>query len=323
MVEKQQKSVVPLMKYVKKMSEISSSKEVRDKVKATSIERYGAEHWTKSEEGRKRLSEMFSTDEVRKKRSEISSSQAVREKIIKTNMERYGVPYYWQSEEGRKRLKELLSSDSVIEKTKRTNLERYGAETWQGSDIGRKVLSSDRVLSKRKITSIKRYGADSWSESEEGRAFLNSKDVLYRIHNTKLINRSYRKSIPENKLYSMLCDKFGSDDVVRQFRSKRYPFNCDFYIKSLDLFVELNAFWCHNGHWFDVDNENDLKLVDFWFNKGTDFYQRAIYIWTISDVKKRLCAKENNLNYVVFWNDDLKDAKQWFDEGCPIRHDWK
>ena len=97
--------------------------------------------------------------------------------------------------------------------------------------------------------------------------------------------------------YIKLVNIFGIDDVVRQYYDKdRYPFHCDFYIKSKDLFIEYQGFWTHHTHPFDETNEEDLKQVKLWESKDTDFFRNAIYTWTDLDVKKRKIAENNNLN---------------------------
>lgn len=116
-------------------------------------------------------------------------------------------------------------------------------------------------------------------------------------------------------MYHFLCIKFGELDVVRQYKCSRYPFHCDFYIKSLDLFIELNATWLHGGHWFDETDISDLTVLSNWSDKvllGHMFYSVAIDVWTVRDVKKRRTALANGLNYLVFWDNDLSDFKTWF-----------
>lgn len=59
-------------------------------------------------------------------------------------------------------------------------------------------------------------------------------------------------SKPEELMYERLVHRFGAQDVVRQYKSDRYPFLCNFYISLMDLYIELNylVFW-------------DTKLRDF------------------------------------------------------------
>lgn len=312
----------------KKMSDGIKSDTARAKYIATSLKNHGAKHWTQSTEGKEYLKYIFNTPEERQLRSERMLSSDVKRKYNETSMERYGVPYYWQSDEARARLKQILSADEVVAKTKATNMIRYGSELWQTSDVGKLVLkekaNSDEVRSKYKATCNRLYSSDNWSTSDVGLAVLRSKEHIDKIVNTKKSNGTMNTSKPEQLLGKMLVNYFGQDDVMTQHRlDKRYPFNCDFYIKSLDLFIELNATWLHGGKWFDPESDEDLTKVDYLKSKHTPLYDRYVDIWTGSDVTKRNMARANNLNYVVLWDCNLNDAKRWISDGCPIRHDWK
>ena len=123
-------------------------------------------------------------------------------------------------------------------------------------------------------------------------------------HDTKKRNGTFKKSTQEDAVYEMLCKKYGEDNVIRQYWSEAYPFNCDFYIPSLGLYIECNFSWTHGGHFFNENDEEDLKKLQQWKDKGTKYYLNAIETWTVRDVKKRQAAKKNKLNYVVFWNLD-------------------
>ena len=297
----------------KKMSERAKSDIARKHYMQTSMKNHGAEHWTQTDAGRQRLHEMFSTDEERRLRSERMLSKEVRAKIEATSMAKYGVPYYWQSDEGKARLKKLLNSEEVIEKTRQTNLERYGCETWQGSEEGRKKLASKDVRDKTKQTNYERYGAKTWSNTDEGKIAMSTY-LQEKIINTKRKNGTINDSQPERDAYGLLVQKFGRDDVFPQYCSERYPYNCDFYVESLDVFIELNLYWMHGGHWFDMNDDADLEKLQAWLSSDKPSYERAIYIWTQNDLDKRNTALQNNLNYVVFWNQDLSDFKKWLDK---------
>ena len=89
-------------------------------------------------------------------------------------------------------------------------------------------------------------------------------------------NKTFKTSKKEDEAYKVLCKKFGEDDVIRQFKSDVYPFNCDFYIKSLDLYIECNFSWTHGGHWFDSSSKEDLEKLEKWKSKKTKYYDNAI-----------------------------------------------
>ena len=50
-------------------------------------------------------------------------------------------------------------------------------------------------------------------------------------------------------------------DVITQYKDDRYPFACDFYIPSLDLFIECNYHWTHGGKPYE-GTEDDKQIVE-------------------------------------------------------------
>ena len=123
------------------------------------------------------------------------------------------------------------------------------------------------------------------------------------INNVMRSNGSFNRSLPEDKYYEKLITKYGEDGVIRWYYDERYPFICDFYIPSEDLFIELNKHWTHGGHPFDELNLNDISKLEDWQEKAetSKYYKNAIYTWTILDVKKQEYAKKNHLNYKVIY----------------------
>ena len=130
-------------------------------------------------------------------------------------------------------------------------------------------------------------------------------------------------SKPEEQLYQMLQQHFGKTNIEREYKSEQYPFHCDFYIKSRNIYIELNAFWTHNQHWYN--NTQDKNTLTQWQQRAhtKPLYKSAIETWTIRDPLKRETARKNNLNYIVFWGNTLKDAERWFQLGCPDGRDWE
>lgn len=188
-----------------------------------------------------------------------------------------------------------LSLDEVKKKKYKTCEERYGCPT---------PLQSKEIREKSKQTCLIKYGFDNPVKSDL---------IQEKIYNTLKRNNSYNKSKPEDKLYEILCQIFDKENVIRQYKSEVYPFACDFYIKSKNLYIEYNGNWTHGKHAFDETNPDDLRIVEQWKNKSMEinfkgeqkkFYEGAIITWTIGDVKKRNTAKENNLNYIEIWNID-------------------
>ena len=92
----------------------------------------------------------------------------------------------------------------------------------------------------------------------------------------------------------MLCSKF--KEVYRQYGDERYPFNCDFYIPEIDLFIEFNGVFTHGKEPFDSSNPEHLKILEKWKikAKSSRYYQQAIHTWTVRDPLKAQYLKKLN-----------------------------
>ena len=193
------------------------------------------------------------------------------------------------------------------EKTKLTNLSKYGSEN---------VYSSDLIIQKIKETNLERYGETSWTKSKEGREFLknltNSEDFKNKQYETKKKNNSFNTSKIENKLELLLRKIF--PDLETQYKSTLYSFNCDYYIPSLDLYIEYNGSWTHGGCFYDENNEDNRNTLEMWKQRSehSRFYQNAIETWIVRDLNKLNMALENNLNYVVWFNKE--QAYEWMEK---------
>ncbi len=205
----------------------------------------------------------------------------IRNKIKNTCLEKYGVDHNWKSNESK-------------EKSKQTCLEKYGVEY---------SFQSENNKLKSKQTWIKKYGVEHPLKSIEVQKNFNHKFQVENTIITKRKNHTFNTSKQEEDLYKKLIDKYGKDDVVRQYKSDVYPFACDFYIKSKDLYIEFQGMWTHGKHPYNKDSEEDNLVLEQWKEKAktSKFYKNAIETWTVRDVKKRECAKKNNLNYLEFF----------------------
>ena len=127
--------------------------------------------------------------------------------------------------------------------------------------------------------------------------------IHYKGDITKRINNSFNTSIPENDFYYKLCEVYGKKNIFRNYKSKEYPFKCDFYIKSIDKYIELNLHWTHGSQPYIETNKTCQEQLKVWQEKAktSQFYENAIQTWTVRDVNKLRIAKENNLNYEVIY----------------------
>ena len=194
----------------------------------------------------------------------------------------------------------------------KTNIERYGVKS---------TLQLDSVKAKIIETNIEKYGYPNYSQTDEARK-AQSKRVIENKSNalkTKIKNGTLKTSKPEQKLHEELKKLFNKIEI--QFSSDQYPFACDFYIPDRKLYIELNASWTHNSVWYDENKKEHKEIANKWIT-SSDYYKIAHKTWTYYDVKKRQTAKENNLNYLVFWQSDLSDFYLWVEIGCPDAKDW-
>ena len=99
--------------------------------------------------------------------------------------------------------------------------------------------------------------------------------------------------------------------MLCQYKSEKYPFNCDFYIPSLDLYIEFQGHWTHGNRPYK-NTEGDNTIVNRWKEKAkkSKFYKNAIETWTIRDPKKRNMAIENNLNWIEFFT--FEEFMNWY-----------
>ena len=77
----------------------------------------------------------------------------------------------------------------------------------------------------------------------------------------------------------------------------------------MDLFIECNFHWTHNNHIFNQFSKEDQKILYDLQHKESKYYKNAIITWTIRDPLKYKVAKENKLNYKIFWN--LEELINW------------
>ena len=137
--------------------------------------------------------------------------------------------------------------------------------------------------------------------------FSQTKEWADKSYLTKKKNNSFHTSKVEQQFKEYLEQNY-PNDFEYQYRSEMYPFNCDFYIKSLDLYIEIQGSWVHGKHPFDENNQEDIDRLNYMKSKNTKYYQNSIYVWTISDIAKRNVAKQNNLKYLEIFSSELNEC---------------
>ncbi len=278
-------------------------KSVKDKIKQTCLEKYGVSSYTKTSEY------LQKTKETNLERYGVEFSgqnEEVKQKSINTCLKKYGCKYSFQSDNNKEKSRETVikkygvdnpaKNEEIKNKIKETKLELYGDPTFNNKE-------------KTKETVIKKYGS------------LENFHQYQFDQYVKTIKKKYKDNFgmskPEYQTYEYLQTIFDKDDI--QFNvnvDERYPFHVDFYIKPLDLFIEINAFWTHGKHLFDEDNKDDIDLLNKWKQKAeiSKQYKSAVNVWSIIDPFKCQTAKMNNLNYLPIWSNKIEIIKTIINE---------
>lgn len=303
----------------------SQSLLVQAKMRATSRLRYGVDHPSQRSEARARQSAVVRLDGAR--RASISRQ---------TNLARYGVEHISQLPANRDRQSELMTRTFTERgrKARATTLKRYGVLYAAQRQERRMALAAFmrtngvEFAARSRVTSLARYGVASHAQTEQRRMSQSLRmldpEHQKRITAAKHANNSFRTSAAEEALYVALVRHFGEHDVLREHVDPRYPYRCDFFIPSRDLFVELNGMWTHGGHWFDQTDLRDLQVIRNWQARNTAYCMAAVTEWCQRDKTKRDAAGAAELNYVTFWDSQrLSDAQLWLAMGAPDGCDWK
>ena len=134
-----------------------------------------------------------------------------------------------------------------------------------------------------------------------------TEESFFKRYMTQLENGTLGKnkdSNAEKNYYEYLLTIYDESDIIKQYYDKeRYPFKCDFYIKSEDLFIEVHGNWTHGKMPYIKDNPLCIEQLNDWQEKAkkSNYYKNAIYTWTDLDVRKLETMKKNNLNYQIIY----------------------
>ena len=329
----------------------SLDKNVQNKYKQTCLNKYNVEHAAQLNTNNFKVNNPLKNEKIKKHIQETClykynvkfawNNQNQKNTLLK----KYGVDNIRKSDYCKQKIKQTLiekynnENYTNLKKSKQTCLEKYGSEYYFTSkdckeklinkfnvDNYRKTLESKQKTSeyikthqqdiRRKVinTCLKKYGVDNVAKCQFIKDKIDWKKQKEKEYITKKKNNSFNISKPEDQSYELLKSKY--PDVQKQYRSEAYPFNCDFYIPSLDLYIECNYHWTHGFHPYDPNSIEDQKQLELWKSKSTKFYDNAINTWTIRDVNKRHTAKENNLNWIEFFS--ILKLNKWLENKYEI-----
>lgn len=215
----------------------------------------------------------------------IKRSEEAKIKQRETVRQKYGVDNVSQIPEVKDKISKSHSSQEWKDLVKQTKQDRYGDPNYNN-------------MEKNKETKMLRYNDPYYNNME-------------KMYQTKRDNKTFNTSRPEEELYRELLKTYPKEDIIRQYRDPRYPFNCDFYIESEDLFIELNYHQSHGLHPYNPNNQADIDLINYWRSKQNQEGPKNQYwqyeeVFTITDPLKLETAIKNNLNYLVIYRNGLE-----------------
>ena len=141
--------------------------------------------------------------------------------------------------------------------------------------------------------------------------FVKDKEAAKKKeYETKKKNKSFNTSKAEKELTGLLISLFGDEDIKHPYRSEDYPFNCDFYISSLNLYIEYQGTVEHQDHPFNISNDGDIKTLQCLREhaekgKKNNRYYNIIDWWTIKDPLKLKTFVENHLNFLLIYPNNI------------------
>ena len=243
--------------------------------------------------------------------------QEAHTKRKQTNLEKYGREEFFNDKQVQQKISQTLECKyggrgSAVPKIKAkvcaTLIEHYGTDKlWEVEEIHN-----------RQVENIRAAYATGIPQEKIKDKFATGIPTTKQM-NTKIQNNTCNFSGPAKLIKELLINKLGKEDIITEYQDSRYSdpsnnrcFSCDFYIKSLDLFIEFQGAHYHYKEPYDKNNPEHIKrlrkLYEQPHEKGYQAYH-MIRVWTQSDPLKRKIAKENNLNFKELWS--LQEAREF------------
>jgi hypothetical protein len=227
----------------------------KDKVETTNLKKYGTKYPLQSEYKMNELKEYFNEKYGVDNPSKMEDVKLKREK---TMYSKYGVKTNIILPETHKKSIEMSTTPEAKLKREKTLIEKYGVDN---------AMKSNEVYNKFKETNREKYGVDFPAQNLE--IFVKTQKSQFKIKEYKGIK--YQGTYELNFLE--FCDSIGILDKIDKIKSIKYNFNDkqkyyhpDFYIKELNLIIEVKSDYYYNLHL-----EKNLCKEKSCIEKGYDF----------------------------------------------------
>jgi hypothetical protein len=293
-----------------------SSKCAQEKVKKTSIEKFGEEYYMKTKEYKNVIQE---TSIKNYGCNHYTQNQLVKNKLIKTNYKKYGVSCVFKNEE-------------IKQKIKKTNLNSYNVDNPSKCEqVKNKIRRNVKKWNELKYLEIyKKWGVISLNYEKNEFVFKcdNNKQHNYIISSDLFHNRKMFNTIICTKCNPSNSSKSGLEQQLFEFLKSNYsgiidrnkklikPQEIDIYLPEFNIGIEFNGLWWHNEinksknyhkEKSELSNKNGIKLIhiyeDDWLYK-----QNIIKTRLLDLINKNIKIKSDNCLISEIRNvDTIKD----------------
>ena len=256
--------------------------EIREKKKATNLEKYGVE-WAAQTSEVKEKSKQTCLEKYGVENG--NQAKEVREKTKQYFIDKYGVENYSQTTECKEKVaitwknKSEEDIDKILTKRKNTNLEKYGAEYPQ---------TTTEIKEKIRRTNLERYGKPSGFNYEKIKQTNLEK---YGVAYTCLLPQCQNKGGMISKInlrFKAKLDELGiKNELEFRLENKSYDIKCD------NVLIEINPTFTHNSskvEWkgkFKIEPKEEGYHQEKTIVANKNGY-RCIHIWDWDDEDKLL-----------------------------------
>lgn len=277
----------------------SNSEETKNKLKETNLERYGVDHYSKTDEY------VIKVKKTSLSNWGVDNYSKTDEYVIKskeTYLEKYGVDSYTKTNE-------------YLEKSKKTSLSNWGVEF---------PTQSDFIKNKIRDTNILKYGTSHIENDEYRNSNFNISNNEFYIgyidgynhfrcdyghnHTFRISTDNYYGRIKSNNKLCTICNSISDNsslkeimlfdfirsnydgEITRNYRDGRLEI--DIYLPDLGIGFEFNGLWWHSEKYRDknyhINKTNYFKERDI----------RIIHIWEDDWVNNENIIKSQILNWI-------------------------
>ena len=232
------------------------------------------------------------------------SKEAIKKSVLKskqTRKERYGDENYNNSDKYKQTCLKIYGTECPFtnEQIKKQINDKWNTKS---KEEQAKIIQTRKNTINAKSDEEKQIINQKHKDAYNNKSDLEKQQINQKRNNTKRKNHSFKTSKIEDTCYIILKEIY--NDVIRSYSTEKYPYNCDFYIPSKDMYIECNFHWTHGYMKYDGRKTFCKQQLQKWKEraKTSKYFENAIYTWTVRDVQKFKIAKQNKLNYLVFYN---------------------